>query len=116
MAQQTLSPTSERAPGSVAYALAFFIWSWAYTPPVLRDNALLRKFLGAQFISYIGTWLQVPAISILIYEMTGSSTALTVSVLLGILPGGIVSFPGGHLADRYPARNLLLGSYIAFAV
>src|SRR5690242_20506465 len=56
------------------------------------------------------------AISILIVEMTGSSTALTVSVLLGILPNGIVSFLGGYLADRFPARNLLLGSFIFFAL
>jgi len=85
-------------------------------PPVLRENALLRKFLKAQFISYAGTWLQWPAISILTYEMTGSSAALTVSVLLGILPCAIVSFLGGHFADRYPTRKLLLGSQIALAL
>jgi MFS family permease len=85
-------------------------------PPVLRENALLRKFLKAQFISYAGTWLQWPAISILVYKMTGSAAALTVSVLLGILPNGIVSFLGGYLADRYSPRNLLLGSNMALAV
>lgn len=116
MSQQTLSSTGDRAPGRFAYALAFVICLWTYTPPVLRDNALLRKFLKAQFISYAGTWLQWPAISILVYEMTGSTAALTVSVLLGMLPNGIVSFLGGHLADRYPVRSLLLGSNMALAV
>jgi MFS family permease len=116
MFQKILSPTRNRAPGRVAYLMAFALWQWAYMPPVLRENAILRKFQKAQFISYAGTWLQLPAISILVYEMTGSSAALTVSVLLGMLPNGIISFLGGHLADRYPTRNLLLGSNIALAM
>ena len=66
-----------------------------------------QLFLGGQFLSLIGTWVQSVALSWLVYRLTGSSIMLGVVAFASQIPY-LFSPIGGVLADRINRHRLVL--------
>lgn len=74
-----------------------------------------RIWAGAGFVSIIGTWMQVLGVNWYVLQQTGSATSMGFAVLLQSLPTLLLSGWGGVIADRLPARPLLVGSQVTHA-
>jgi len=67
-----------------------------------------RRYAGGQAISVIGTWMQSVAQSWLVLELTGSGTALGLTVALQTLPVLLLGPYAGVIADRADKRKLMM--------
>jgi MFS family permease len=67
-----------------------------------------RLFLGGQFLSLIGTWVQTVAQSWLVYRLSGSAAMLGLVGFASQVPYLVLSPVGGVLADRTNRRRLLV--------
>ncbi|MGC4853017.1 MFS transporter [Micromonospora sp. DT4] len=74
-----------------------------------------RIWALAGFVSVIGTWMQVLGVNWYVLKATGSATSMGVAVLLQAAPTLLLSVWGGVLADRLPARPLLITAQVAHA-
>jgi MFS family permease len=74
-----------------------------------------RIWAAADFVSVTGTWMQVLALNWFVLQATGSSASMGASVLLQALPVLVLGSWGGVLADRLPARPVLIGTQLAHA-
>ncbi|MFC0504566.1 MFS transporter [Micromonospora costi] len=74
-----------------------------------------RIWAIAGFVSVIGTWMQVLGVNWYVLARTGSATSMGFAVLLQALPTLLLSVWGGALADRLPARPLLIAAQAAHA-
>lgn len=81
--------------------------AWFEIAPALRSRNF-QLFWSGQFLSNIGTALQVVAEGWLIYNLTNSTFWLGMVGFLGLLPVVPVSLLGGVLIDRVPRRKLIL--------
>ena len=66
-----------------------------------------RLFATGQLISNTGTWMQRIAQDWLVFSLTGSATAVGITIALQFLPMMLFGLYGGVIADRYPKRRLL---------
>jgi predicted MFS family arabinose efflux permease len=76
-------------------------------PPALRVRHF-RWYWAAQWPTLLGTWMQLVALGYLVYQRTGSTTAVAVVAAADGLPAVLLSLAGGVLADRLPRRRILL--------
>lgn len=67
-----------------------------------------RLFFGAQFISLIGTWMQMMAVSWLVYRMTNSAMTLGIVAFSSQIPAFIITPFAGVLIDRWDRRRILI--------
>ncbi len=67
-----------------------------------------RLFLGGQFLSLIGTWVQTVALSWLVYRLSGSAAMLGLVGFASQVPYLVLSPVGGVLADRTNRRRLIV--------
>ncbi|MEU4419028.1 MFS transporter [Actinoplanes sp. NPDC024001] len=67
-----------------------------------------RLWAAADLVSVGGTWMQVLALNWLILSATGSATAMGAVVMLQSLPVLLLGSWGGALADKLPARPVLI--------
>ncbi|HJQ39465.1 MAG TPA: MFS transporter [Thermoanaerobaculia bacterium] len=67
-----------------------------------------RLFFAGQLISLIGTWMQQVAQSWLIYRLTHSALLLGGIGFAGQIPVFVLGPIGGHVADRFDRRRVLL--------
>jgi MFS family permease len=67
-----------------------------------------KLFFSGQLISLIGTWMQQVAQSWLIYRLTHSSMLLGAIGFAGQFPAFVFGPLGGHVADRYDRRRVLV--------
>ncbi|SCF01371.1 MFS transporter [Micromonospora chokoriensis] len=74
-----------------------------------------RIWALAGFVSVIGTWMQVLGVNWYVLKETGSATSMGFAVLLQAAPTLLLSVWGGVLADRLPARPLLITAQAAHA-
>ncbi|MFU8854258.1 MFS transporter [Micromonospora sp. SL1-18] len=74
-----------------------------------------RIWAAAGFASVIGTWMQVLGVNWYVLAQTGSATSMGFAVLLQALPMLVLSAWGGALADRLPAKPLLIVAQAAHA-
>ncbi|MDG4782747.1 MFS transporter [Micromonospora sp. WMMD961] len=74
-----------------------------------------RIWALAGFVSVIGTWMQVLGVNWYVLKQTGSATSMGFAVLLQAAPTLLLSVWGGVLADRLPARPLLITAQVAHA-
>ncbi|GAA2412066.1 MFS transporter [Nonomuraea africana] len=72
-----------------------------------------RLWAGADLVSITGTWMQVLGVNWLILEATGSATSVGLSLVLQALPTLAFGLWGGALADRLPARPVVVAAQIA---
>ncbi|MEU5939773.1 MFS transporter [Micromonospora sp. NPDC047548] len=74
-----------------------------------------RIWAGAGFVSVIGTWMQVLGVNWYVLAETGSAASMGLAVLLQAVPTLLLSVWGGALADRLPAKPLLIVAQAAHA-
>ncbi|NQT20537.1 MAG: MFS transporter, partial [Planctomycetes bacterium] len=67
-----------------------------------------RIFFVGRIISLTGSWMQMAALSWLIYDLTGSKRALGIIGAIRMAPMMVFSLLGGVVADRYPKRKVIL--------
>lgn len=75
-----------------------------------------RLFWTGALVSLTGTWIQGTAQSYLVWELTRSPLATSLTVLFFSLPTTLVSLVGGVIADRVDRRRLLLLTQTTFAL
>ncbi|MFI5986968.1 MFS transporter [Streptomyces sp. NPDC051555] len=82
----------------------------------LRGDRVLATYLVGESTSLMGTSLHavgLPVIAIL--YLHASATQATVLYLFGQVPNLLFTLPAGALADRYPAKPLLVGADLTAA-
>ena len=67
-----------------------------------------RLFVGGQSLSLIGTWIQMIAMTWLVYRLTGSAFMLGIIGFSGQIPSFILGPIAGVLADRWNRHKTLL--------
>ncbi|MGA2081688.1 MAG: MFS transporter [Holophaga sp.] len=67
-----------------------------------------RLFCSGQLVSLIGTWMQMVALSWLVYRLTGQAAMLGLMSFCNLIPVFLLAPVGGLVADRIPSRPLLL--------
>ena len=67
-----------------------------------------RLFVAGQSVSLVGTWMQLVAMSWLIYRLTGSAFLLGVVGFTSQIPTFLLAPVSGVLADRWNRRRLLI--------
>jgi MFS family permease len=72
-----------------------------------------RLYFSGQVVSVPGTWLQTVAQAWLVLELTGSGTALGVTVALQTMPVLVLGAWTGSVADAVDKRRLLLATQAA---
>ena len=79
-------------------------------PDALRSlrHRNYRLFCSGQIFSLIGTWMQMVALSWLVYRLTGKATMLGLMTFCNMIPVFVLAPLGGLVADRFPLRRLLL--------
>jgi len=104
--------TAEHAPSSVTATGADLrpgrparTWPRSFAALAVRDY---RLYLSAQVVSNTGLWMQRIAQDWLVLQLTGSVTAVGVTVALQFLPVLLFGLLGGLVADRYPKRRILM--------
>ena len=73
----------------------------------LRERNFVLYVVG-QFTSQLGNWIEVTAVSWILYELTNSPLLLGLSGLFRAAPMIALSLFGGAVADRLPRRPLML--------
>ncbi len=71
-----------------------------------------RLFWIGLFISNIGTWMQITAMSWLLYDLTNSPFQLGLNGVFRAVPTICFGLFGGTVADRYDRKRLLLATQI----
>ena len=74
-----------------------------------------RIWAAAGFVSVIGTWMQVLGVNWYVTRRDPLATSMGLTVLLQALPTLLLSVWGGALADRLPAKPLLIAAQGAHA-
>jgi MFS family permease len=82
----------------------------------LRGSRNFRLYLGGQFVSAVGTWMNFTASSWLVLKLTGSGTALGINAALAFGPVLVLGAFGGVLADRFNKRKILVVTQASYAV
>ena len=67
-----------------------------------------RVFFAGMLVSTVGTWLQITALSLLVYDLTGRSTDLGITVALQFLPTLVLGAWAGAVSDRRDRRTLVI--------
>ena len=67
-----------------------------------------QLFFSGQFVSLIGTWMQIVAQSWLVYRLTGSVVLLGLIGFAGQFPVFLLAPFGGATADRYNRHKILI--------
>ncbi|HVJ04330.1 MAG TPA: MFS transporter [Candidatus Saccharimonadales bacterium] len=75
-----------------------------------------RLFQAARFLVVAGLEMQSVAVGWQIYEITRRPLDLGLAGLAQFLPGLLLFLLGGHVADRFDRRSVLLACYASFAV
>ncbi|WP_285529099.1 MFS transporter [Streptomyces lavendulae] len=75
-----------------------------------------RLFAAGQAVSNTGTWMQRIAQDWLVLSLTGSASAVGITIALQFLPILVFGLYGGVLADRLPKRPLLLATQSAMGL
>lgn len=78
----------------------------------LRAHRDYRLFFWGQFVSLIGSWMQMVAQSLLVYELTGSKLTLGVVAFCANVPVLVLAPAAGWVADRYPRRTVVIVTHV----
>jgi MFS family permease len=83
--------------------------------PALESKNYRIYFFG-QFISLVGTWLQIMAQGWLVWQLTKSALALGVISAIGAVPVLLFSLFGGVIVDRFPKKRILILTQVSAMV
>jgi len=82
--------------------------------PALKERDARRFFFG-QFVSNIGSWMQLVALGWLAYEISHSAFWVGVVTASGSISTLILSLFGGSIVDMFPKKKVLLATHITAA-
>jgi predicted MFS family arabinose efflux permease len=74
-----------------------------------------RALLASRVVSELGTWFAYVALTVTVYDRTGSATWVSVLLLLDILPSIALGLLVAPLLDRWVRKHVLVGAEIAGA-
>src|SRR5262245_54325287 len=75
-----------------------------------------RVFFAGLLVSNVGTWLQLTAMALLVYRLTGRATDLGITVALQFLPVLLLGAWAGAVTDRHDKRILAIVTQAGLAV
>lgn len=75
-----------------------------------------RLFFFGLLVSNVGTWMQMTAMSLLVYELTGKAQDVGITLLCQFLPMMLLGAWAGAVADRHDKRRLTLFTQILMAL
>jgi MFS family permease len=75
-----------------------------------------RLFFAGLAVSNVGTWLQMTAMSLLVYRLTGEATSLGITLALQFLPMLLLGAWAGVVADSRDRRRMTILTQTALAV
>ena len=75
-----------------------------------------RRFFAGVLVSTIGTWLQLTAMALLVYKLTGKATDLGITLALQWLPMLVLGAWAGAVADRRDKLTLSIITQAGLAV
>lgn len=75
-------------------------------------NSIYGRYVLANFLSLIGTWVQRVTVGWLTWELTGSGTWLGVMAAADLCPTILIGPIGGVLADRFNRVRVMLGTQL----
>ncbi len=78
----------------------------------LLQNKQFIMISGAQFVSDLGNWFYTIAISATIYKITGSAFALSLMLLINLVPAAVFSIIGGSISDKTNPKLTMIVSDI----
>jgi MFS family permease len=67
-----------------------------------------RIYVSGHAIASTGTWMQSIALDWLVLQLTGSASAVGITMAFQFLPMLLLGMYGGMIADRYPKRIVLM--------
>jgi MFS family permease len=82
-------------------------------PPGMRT--FFTVWLG-QLVSMVGTGMTQFALSVYVFQKTGSATAYGFVLFFGMIPGIVMGLISGVIADRYDRRRIMIASDCLAAV
>lgn len=82
---------------------------------LLRTRSFALLYAG-ELISYVGDAIFLTALSLWIYQLTGSAALLAATLIATIAGQGIFGFLAGAMADRFDRRRVIIISDIGRAV
>lgn len=74
-----------------------------------------RLFFFGLLVSTVGTWMQMTAMSLLVYELTGSATNVGITLLCQFLPMLLLGVWAGAVTDRHNKRLIALLTQVLLA-
>jgi MFS family permease len=86
------------------------------TAALIRTSRDLRALLAARTVSELGTWFAYVALTVTVYDRTGSATWVSALLLLDILPGVALGLLVAPLLDRWVRKHVLVGAELAGGV
>src|SRR4051794_16769768 len=81
----------------------------------LLENRRYAFYLGSRVALIVAAQMLSVAVGWQVYEITGQALALGLSGLALFLPGFLLALPGGHIADRYDRRKILIVCHFGLA-
>ncbi|HUG87434.1 MAG TPA: MFS transporter [Actinomycetota bacterium] len=85
------------------------------TLSLLRRNRPFARLYGAQLISFMGDWFTTVALLGLVSDLTGSAVLVSLVLVAHTIPFALLAPIGGHLADRFDRRRLMIVADLARA-
>jgi MFS family permease len=75
-----------------------------------RRNRNFRLLWSGQIVSQLGDWFNLVALYGLLFELTGSATAVALMMVVQMLPQALVSPSAGVIVDRFDRRRILIAA------
>jgi MFS family permease len=79
---------------------------------LIRTNRNFRFLWFGQIVSQLGDWFNTVAVFALLYQLTGSATAIALLMVLQVLPVAIVGPAAGVVVDRFDRRKIMIAADI----
>ena len=79
-------------------------------PSLVARNRNFRLLWFGQLVSQLGDWFNTVAVYALLYELTGSATAVAAMMVVQFLPIAIVGPVAGVIVDRHDRRRIMIGA------
>jgi MFS family permease len=77
---------------------------------LLRGNRNFRLLWFGQVVSQLGDWFNVVALYALLFELTGSATAVAGMMVMQMLPVALVGPVSGVVVDRFDRRRIMIAA------
>jgi hypothetical protein len=77
---------------------------------LVRSNRNFRLLWFGQIVSQLGDWFNVVALYALLFELTGSATAVAGMMVMQLLPVALVGPVSGVVVDRFDRRRIMIAA------